>query len=315
MNIIISNDKSIRLTQYSSQSTYNLDNINFYISKNLKVEDIYLNLIPPGTTTRYSFLLSEYQETPNYIVYKVEYTQSVSLSARAYSFEIILNDEPLDIIEDVSLKAISFNGMMRLMSMRTALSPTDIGMTDEHEPIEVNEQRMIVIANNQNVLVAEDNISQCITFKLKRYQDGIDLLDKNIYVDFISKDSENNSKLYNDLLSKDSVEEDGDYFTIAWVVPYTVTKNAGTVKFSISAVGTEEENYYIWQTQPSQLTILPNLHKRNETIVDPADELSIFANLQRDIDSIKTSDIYKLDTENDNEVILGGGGAPINEEG
>lgn len=311
MNIIISNDKSTRLTQYSSQSTYNLAEINFYVAKGLEIEDLYLNLMPPSTTTRYSFLLSQVQEEKNYFVYRVEYTTNVKLTGRAFTFEIMLNEEPLIIKDPITIQTISFTSPVLLMSMRTP-SSIELGMTDAQEPIEVNDQRQIIVSNNQNILVAEDNISQCITFKIKKLQDGVNLLTKDLYIDFVIRNSENKEVLYNDLLDQLTVKEQDEYFTITWVVPYAVTKKAGTVKFAISAVGATEESYYIWQTQPASLTILPNLFKRNETIVEAPDELSVLNQLQQDVDAIKESDIYNLDDDpTDGELVFSGGGAPV----
>lgn len=313
MNIIVSNDKSIRLTQYSSQSTYNLTDINFYISKGLVVDDLQLNL--EQNRTIYPFCLSKAQEAVNYNIYTVAFTQDVALSARIYTMALILNDERL-LVGDIALTAIEYHAprMMRFGARAPSIAAI---MTDEHEPVDIDD-RDIQISNNQNVLVAEDNISQCITFRMAKYYDGIDLTTKDLYIDFV--DIEDNS-LYNILINKEDITDDlanPEFILIKWVVPYAITKKAGTVSFAISAVGEVEEDYYIWQTKPSVLIIQPNLHKRNETPSESGDNLHVLGNLIAQVDTlsddvtvIKESDIYQLDSDSDDhEVIIGGGGAP-----
>lgn len=317
MNIIVSNDKSIRLTQYSSQSTYNLTNINFYVSKELTVDSLQVNL--EQNRNVYPFYLLKAQEAANYNIYTVAFTQDVSLSARTYTIVLVLNDERLT-VGDIDLTAIEYRApRMMKFGARANASIASI-MTDEHEPIDIDD-RDIKISNNQNILVAEDNVSQCITFRMAKTYDGIDLTaeDKAIYIDFI--DSEDAS-LYNILIDKENIttdEVDPSLILIKWVVPYAITKKAGSVSFAISVIGSSEDEYYIWQTKPSQLIIQPNLHKRNDTPNESNDDLNVLGELQAQVNTlndevtaIKESDVYNLDANStDSEVIIGGGGAPV----
>ena len=182
-------------------------------------------------------------------------------------------------------------------------------MTDQHEPIDIDD-RDILISNNQNVLIAEDNISQCITFRIPQYYDGIDLFTKYLYLDYIEEVLELNpetsamvsvKKLYNLSLDaykevKDVIENEGTeeaitkpYIYITWAVPYEITKKAGAISFAISAIDSVDNltsdpatgsiRQYVWQTKPSTLTIQPNLFKRNQTPVVNEEERTFVENL------------------------------------
>ena len=178
MNIIISRDRSVRLTQQTG-SSYNIQDIVFYIAKTLNYSEAQLRLTV--NRNRYPFILENTGDIQNYKIYKVIFTQSVSLNAREYDFSVLLDAEEIK-IGTFGLNAIHYEmPAARTMMMRSATPATygmraaetggPYGMTDQHEPVDIVD-RDILISNNQNVLVAEDNISQCITFRIPQFYDG-----------------------------------------------------------------------------------------------------------------------------------------------
>lgn len=331
MNIIISKDKSIRLTQYSSQSTYELTDINFYVSKDLG------ETIPTVKLKRYRnvypFSLELSGIATNYNIYKILFTQPTSLSAGVYNLFIDFNGQELA-VNDIKLNEISHMAtkMMLLADDVEGADPLiyPYGLTDEHEPIEIID-RTIVVTKNQNILIAEDNVSQCIRFRLSRYYDGIDLYDKNFYIDYARDGIISNifiPKEWIDLESIDTVT----YIVLKWAVPYRVTKTAGALPFAISATDLgpesgsgesfEPKKQYVWQTEPATLIIKANLGPRNSSPTDEDEEPDI-ADLQaltkqveentQAIALIQKSDIYSIDALNstDGSVLINGGGAIV----
>lgn len=199
-------------------------------------------------------------------------------------------------------------------------------LTDDHEPIDIIE-RAIFYSNSQNVIVAEDNISQLLTFRTERKQEGIDLLTKVFFFDYISLED---GELYNTPLQTPTSETLGEdpteYILIEVPMLYEHTRKAGSLKFAISAtessltpegdepIGTGDRQY-VWQTLPSTLTIKPNLGKRpsvpniQNVTTDYEGLITTIDTLAEDIDAIITSDVYNADAGEDNngEVILDGG--------
>ena len=320
MNIIISRDRSVRLTQQTG-SSYNIQDIVFYIAKTLNYSEAQLRLTV--NRNRYPFILENTGDIQNYKIYKVIFTQSVSLNAREYDFSVLLDAEEIK-IGTFGLNAIHYEmPAARTMMMRSATPATygmraaetggPYGMTDQHEPVDIVD-RDILISNNQNVLVAEDNISQCITFRIPQFYDGIDLSTKHLYLDYIEEvlelDPETAAmvsvkKLYNLSLVtykevKEITENEGtedeittSYLYIAWAVPSEITKTARSVPFAITAMDnvdnlttdpdTGNVRQYIWQTKPSTLTIQPNLFKRNTTPIAKDEERTMVEQLYNEL--------------------------------
>ena len=352
MNIIVTKDKLIRLTQYSSQSTYNLTDIDFYISKDLSINSLSLGLTPTDSISTYTFDMAEMASVANYNVYKVAYTQNISLTERAYNLVLMIDgDEELDSVL-VNLAAIDYKApIVTRMSLRSMLAITSdesdsyiypYGLTDQHEPIDIND-RDIMMSDNKNTLVAEDNVSQCMTFRLPKLYDGVDLMSKRFFFDYLDSETQEFLSLpiycvkeYEVSESESLPEVDGGYIVLEIAIPYEVTKKEGSVPFAISAIdldalsggdaqGIEGFRQYVWQTKPSTLTIQRNLGKRPATPIIPSDgptglEL-IFESIEElntevetlttDVEEIKNSDIYNLDPDGlDNEIILDSGTAP-----
>lgn len=338
MNIIVSNDKSIRLTQYSSQSTYNLTDINFYISKELSIDSLSLGLMPVDSQSIYTFEIVAMATVANYFIYRVTFAQNIKLSAREYKIILTINDEQLADNITVALNAIDYTAPIPAkLSLRNMLAITadeagdeyvyPYGLTDEHEPIDIVD-RTIQMTKNKNTLVAEDNVSQCLTFRLPKFYDGIDLSTKRFFFDYLDNDKQFLSlPIYcvNDYAIKEgeTLPENIDYLALEIAIPYEITSLKSPVSFAISAIdmdilsggdenGLEPLRQYVWQTQPATLTIAENLGTRPIAPIVPEGSSSGLETLIKDVEALKNSDIYGIDAiSNDNEVIFGGGGAPI----
>lgn len=208
------------------------------------------------------------------------------------------------------------------------------GLTDDHEPIDVI-NRQIYYSNSQNIVVAEDNISQLLTFRTEQMQEGIDLTSKKLYFDYISL---NDGEVHSTPLQSPVIEEQDGEATgcILIEVPmlYEHTQKAGSLRFALSAtedvttpeggdspVGTGDRQY-VWQTKPSALTIQANLGKRPavpsiENVSTGLEELiTEIENLSSDLDAIQQSDIYNADAGDnyDGEVIFDGGDSTTEDE-
>ena len=348
MNVIISQDRSVRLTQ-TSDSAYNIRDIVVYIAKGIEVSDAVFNL--KVNRNVYPFWLDLTNEITNYKLYKVIFTQSVSLSEREYDISIALDGEEIE-VGSFPIRAIKYNApSARMMSFRRNEPETPhglYGLTDDDAPIEIYDRDIVM--STVNTLIAEDNISQCLRFRMPRFYDGIDLSTKEIYFDYlkeVEEDEERVTKLFNILIHNgeassktieiESLEENGtpvDYLIISFTVPYAVIDKAGTIPFALSAVdaigefttedGEKEnpdnpENYatqYVWQTKPAYLTITANLFKRgsvpatNTTINAVEELLAGIDQLNRDVETIQSSDIYNADNNEElGELEIGGGGA------
>lgn len=274
MNVIISQDKSVRFTQESS-SAYNIQDISFYISKQIEIEDVVLKL--KSLRSIYPFVLGHTGETSNYDIYKVFFTQKTNLSAKDYALILSLNGE------DINLGTHNFNvikGDAQMMMMRMSnpmlLAETggeELSLTDEHDPIEVVD-RDIVISSNKNILIAEDNLSQEIRFRIDRVYDGVDRLTSGMNFQFDYILSETNeygeaitiNKTMELVAKEDDAEHTEDTMLLSLIIPYELTQKAGTIPFAIRIT----KDAYTWQTKPSSLTVLKNLYRLDEIEYTPA---------------------------------------------
>ena len=326
MNIIISPDKQVRLTQCQDDA-YNIRDISFYISKQLSYTDIYLKLVI--NRNEYPFFLEEMGYAVNYSVYKVIFVEPVSLSCREYELVLCIDEVEISLGKHL-IDAIEVQGYTEravFARLRNANVPKPLyGLTDKDEPVDII-NKTISFSNQQNVLVAEDNISQLITFCMEPTYEGITMINKQFYFDYLTPDGQ----LFNlELINK---EEKTDatgkkYLYLYFPVPYEVTQYGRNIPFAISAIDlgltsdaadangavNPKAQQYIWQTLPATLFVLPNLAKRNEVPLSSGDDASTLVALLNELDNrqtaIEESDIYNLDAEQptNQEVILNGGG-------
>ena len=310
MNIIVSKDKSIRLTQYSSQSTYHLEEIKVYISK--EFENTTPSMLLKKYRNEYVFALVQDAITANYDVYKVSMDGYISLSERDYDIYICINEDKLH-TDNINIYEIKHEGSSSGWTLAETLSDPNIGpfgLTDEHEPVDIQD-RTILIGKNQNVLVAEDNISQCIRFRLPRYYDGVDLTEKQFQIDYL--DPADAKTLRFILIPIEDIEmsvylegDDTEYILISWAVPNSITQKEGNVLFALSATGQVEDEFYVWQTMPASLVVEGNIGKRSDSV--PSE---IGTTLEGRVAMLEQSDIIQLDANNphDEEVVFSAGDA------
>lgn len=139
----------------------------------------------------------------------------------------------------------------------------------------IDDQKNIGTVTNQVNIVQENN-SQYIPFKVKRYWDGIDLMNEGLnltvyYVvpaDGVSEAAAGQQTVVNCKYTKDTV-------TFGWLLDSKVTSRVGDVKFQIFATGTRSTNNegqynngpeaYTWSTMPNgRLTIYDSLSTNYE---------------------------------------------------
>lgn len=198
-------------------------------------------------------------------------------------------------------------------------------MVDQHNALVVKD-RTITVVNKEVMLVAEDHLSQEITFLIKEKYDGISFLDetKKVYVDYIPvgyKPQEGQPAFFSDnriIRSYAPSEENEDnWIYLRWRVPNTATRKAGQLSFAIAVLGPE----YVWQTQPAALTVYPNIGFRGTDIpFVPTDPEEALTELEDRISNIEENYISVAGINNeyglvssaddgDDELLLGGGSA------
>lgn len=202
--------------------------------------------------------------------------------------------------------------------------------TDEHNALVVNDRTITVV--NQNVmLIAEDHLSQEITFLIKEKYDGISFLDdtKVVYVDFVPigyVPREGEPAFFSDSdITRSYAPSQGDenWIYLRWRVPKSATYNPGNLPIALSVLGSDG---YVWQTAPAYLQILPNIGRRGtEEPTAPTDPDAILTILDERVAAIEENYIaltssadssgendYALTAssdDGDDEILLGGGDA------
>lgn len=326
MNVIIAHDKTIRFTQQSNDA-YNIQDISFYISKSLSFTDAYIKLVK--NRNEYPLWLMESGAAVNYEVYRVIFTEPVSLSKREYDLVLCLDETVLNLgtfmLDAIDVREGLSRAKFALTREGTDSSKPYYGLTDQNEPVDII-GRTIRFSNNQNELVAEDNVSQLITFRMPKTYEGIEMFEKVFYLDYLPPSSQEPFNI--EIINKKIID---DYLYLYLPITYEITKHGVNLPIAISAIdlGTTadaaDENgainskaqQYIWQTYPATLQIKKNLAKRNSAPIsegdDPSSLISLLADLEKRQDELETSDIYSLDTTDpfDGEIILTGGGAEI----
>lgn len=190
------------------------------------------------------------------------------------------------------------------------------------------QDKTIVALNQEVALVAEDHLSQEITFLIKENYNNFSLLDdsKKVYVDYIPvgyvSPAGQPTFLSDDNLSRSFAycDEDGNnWLYLKWRVPGMVTQKAGRVPFALAIL----EANYIWQTQPAILTVYPNIGFRgSELPVVPSDPESdeALSELEERIANIEENylsmagvgnefGIVSSADDGDDEILIGGGSA------
>jgi len=122
--------------------------------------------------------------------------------------------------------------------------------------------------------ISQEENSQYISFRMNRYEDGIDRLDKKIEIRYINPDN------YRDSDTPKNLSYNNFYITFGWLISKNVTAVPGSIKFWIQVDGVNEKNEnYVWKTKVnSDMNVLPCLD--GDGIIEPA-EADWYANIVR----------------------------------
>jgi hypothetical protein len=134
-------------------------------------------------------------------------------------------------------------------------------LVDNDIPFKVTD-RNININPKKTIAVLKDNMSQILSFRLKRTVDGVDRADKTFCFKFI------NAKGESDFCIASNVTIFADEIIIGWALDSKVTKQAGTVTFAICVLGKlSDGTFYSWNTLSSQITVENGLDVTSSMVV------------------------------------------------
>lgn len=119
-------------------------------------------------------------------------------------------------------------------------------LIDEYKSISVN---------NKQVNITQEKNSQYIPFRIKRFYDGIDLLNMVIQIHF------QNANKQDGVSDAVNVAYSDNYLQFGWLVDENATALKGDLKFEIVASGTNEKGEeYLWKSKPDgKLNIIESL--------------------------------------------------------
>lgn len=254
MNIIITSGNGTRLTQWDRSKAYDINTVFLYCTSETGVpskfklsyvdDSIDTEEVFQTKTFEISVLPSELGNINNYVAYDL--SADFAIKERSYKCEIILASGAIIALTDELILKNDY-------------------LEDEHPTLRID-KRTIVTSNNTNLLIAQDSLSQQISFEIKECYDGVSFLDntKKIYVDFIPSDYHptiDQPAFYSSkILTKESIIREGEsWMRFKWNVPFRATRAAGSLKI---AVAITDNKGYVWQTSPTALTVLPNIGLR-----------------------------------------------------
>lgn len=306
MNIIISSLSEIKKIGTSTD----LDSAKLFISKSILETDrskMLLNIFLNGNGGTYPLIASQSSSLEKNDYYGYFLNSRVNIEDGTYTF---------------SIDTLSLDGFVILGNEK---------LIDEHDPIYIIGRQINPVKTQ---ILAQDFKSQQFTFYIKKKYDGISFLDssKRIYVDYIPVDRndlilEDGSTI--EFLSdeiKEKIEiqpphgQEGEWLALKWDLPYPATKMAGSVRFALSVIDSSNDaRAYTWQTLPSSFTVSKNIGLRNNIVLTPEEESQLQGlidevdSLRQDVDAIDAYLGEQTDTDpgNDEEIVWGGGGAPI----
>lgn len=194
-----------------------------------------------------------------YANYNIVY-ENVSIYFDSLSYKIIKSDDNITMTqmteEDISINIYDGEANAYLQNIINKSILIEQELKDQHSIIEVNDERRIGYHSlgttpNLNILINKDNDAEIITFKLKRYYDGVDLSQKNIYIYFIRPDKKSFQEPLQIIF--ESIEE--DCFNVVWTVKDLVTSVPGILTYALVAKGKYYTDEYFWQTYPATFEI------------------------------------------------------------
>ena len=306
MNIIISSLSEIKKTGVSSD----LDSAKLFISKLIPNDQLLSTIKLEGNGVYFlTAVPSSSLDKNDYFGYFL--TTDTFIPNGTYTF----------VIGDLSIDSFVLENNEQLI--------------DQHNPIYIIDRKINPVTTT---IVAEDVNSQQLTFYINKKYDGISFIDesKTIYVDYIPLNLK--ELIENGIVPKETTflsdkvqvisedvyapdKQNREWIMLQWNLPPFATKINGTVNFAISVVDKFGDNSaYVWQTLPSSFVVSKNLAKRPEIVIVSPEDPPILSNLVDQINDLQ-QDVTSLevllgnqsdeDPSNDEEVIIGGGGAPI----
>ena len=113
--------------------------------------------------------------------------------------------------------------------------------------------------------ISQEENSQYISFRMNRFADGIDRLDKKIEIRYINPDGKKDSA------TPVNLSYNNFYITFGWLISANVTFVSGNIKFWLQVDGVNEKNEnYVWKTKVnSDMNVLPCLD--GDGIIEPTD--------------------------------------------
>ncbi|MBU5332128.1 hypothetical protein KQI61_07945 [Anaerocolumna aminovalerica] len=127
------------------------------------------------------------------------------------------------------------------------LTRTDL--IDSDLPFKVDD-RDILMKPTKVIAVFKDNMSQILSFRLRRKVDSIDRGNKTFCFKYMNANGESDICIASNV----AIYEDEIY--ISWALDSKVTKFAGEVTFAIGVIGfLSDGTLYSWNTKPAQFTV------------------------------------------------------------
>ena len=266
MNIVITKNNgaaSASLTQYNSSLSYLITDIKVCVHNDISDPVI-------------TFVSTQGFEYTCNLIEGI----SIGTAFKAYSLQPIqvMPEDDYTVRIQVGDKFIQVSSIIHI-KLSAAPVQSD-GIFDEHNYLLVNGRTIQVIAD-QVTLLAEDENSQEIRFKIRNRYDNVSFLtDKTIVVDFIPAEWD---AIKEEIIEKGiSVEgfdpeaefisgpitktyedpQSPDYMILCWTVPLVATQRAGVLRIALAII--DEQSSYVWQTSPATLIVQPNIGKRNK---------------------------------------------------
>ena len=120
-----------------------------------------------------------------------------------------------------------------------------------------------ITVNQNQVNITQESNSQFIPFRMPRYYDGVDLMNMNILIHFVT------SAKFEDYASPINVSYSESKIQFGWLVSKNATSSKGDLLFEIHAVGTNSKgDEYLWKTKPNgKLNIIESL--QGDGVIEP----------------------------------------------
>ena len=174
-----------------------------------------------------------------------------------------------------------------LQSNSQRIDRTDL--IDADLPFKVDD-RTIVFNPDKVIAVENDNLSQALTFRLKRFVDGIDRANATFAFAF------RNPQGKSGLMQACNIMHTEDEVFISWALENLVTQISGKVDFFIIALNTlADGKRYCWNTKPTSFIVETTLKIENDLEI-PSEKW--YETLMLEVDNaVKQASIYANDAK------------------